>query len=166
MTSLNDTQWLIFLWKIPVVVLHTSVLGNTCGKMASNQITASLIPQYHFLMIVTLSCKLCSVNTLLAWTVCVDLMGLVFKCLSYKPHVHLWAKRLGSYDYCDITYTPWRVKSPRVQLFVRQFFRESNKENTKKPALLAIWEGKPPVTCGFPSQRAGNSESVPIMSSL
>ena len=33
---------------------------------------------------------------------------------------------------------------------------------TSQPASLALCEGKPPVTDGFPSQRAGNAEAVSI----
>ena len=47
------------------------------------------------------------------------------------------------------------------QRLLRRLFRRTSKK-TSKPELLALCEGNPPVTCGFPTQRASNAETFYI----
>ena len=56
-----------------------------------------------------------------------------------------------------ITVASWCFKSSAFGLFV-QVAQASNKENMKALPPLALCEGNPPVTGGFPSQRASNAE--------
>ena len=60
---------------------------------------------------------------------------------------------MDRYDQWDIMVTsrwaPGRLKSSATQVFVSLFVLANIIENTKA-ALLAIWEGNPPVTGGFP----------------
>ena len=49
---------------------------------------------------------------------------------------------------------PWRLKSSANGLFVQGLIQASKKRTHRSSALLALWEGNPPVTGGFPSQRA------------
>ena len=55
-------------------------------------------------------------------------------------------------------FTP--VHWPHDCLF-KTMFRQTSKQH-QSPALLALCEGNPPVTGGFPSQRASNAESISI----
>ena len=56
---------------------------------------------------------------------------------------------------------PWRLKSPASGLFSQPFVQAHIKENIKAPCHWPKW-GNPPVTCGFPSQRASNGEMFPF----
>ena len=56
---------------------------------------------------------------------------------------------------------PWRLKSPALDCLLNCLFEIASKK-TAKPAFLALCEGNPPVTGGFPWQRANNAENVPI----
>ena len=49
----------------------------------------------------------------------------------------------------------------RLDCLFNCLFRLTSKK-TSKPVLLAFCEGNPPVTGGFPSQRASNAETVSI----
>ena len=49
----------------------------------------------------------------------------------------------------------------RPDCLLEPLFRLTSKK-TSKPVLLALFEQKPPVTNGFPSQRASNAETVSI----
>ena len=59
----------------------------------------------------------------------------------------------------------WRLKSPASRLFAEPFIQAQIKENIKAPRHRPLWgeyEGNPPVTGGFRSQRASNTENVSI----
>ena len=49
-----------------------------------------------------------------------------------------------------------------LDCFFNSLFRVTSKK-TSKPLLLVLCEGNPPVTGGFPSQRASNMESVSML---
>ena len=81
-------------------------------------------------------------------------------CIEYfgRPAQNSWT----SYsNHSPVTWASWHLKSPANGLFVQQSVLANLKGNTK-PALLALYEGNPPVTSGFPSQRASNMESICI----
>ena len=48
------------------------------------------------------------------------------------------------------------------RLFAQPFVQVQIKENTKAPCVTGLWEWNPPVTGGFPSQKASNAENVPF----
>ena len=52
------------------------------------------------------------------------------------------------------------LKLLATPLFVQQLIFHHNNQNIASPELLALYEGNPPVTGGFPSQRASNTESI------
>ena len=56
-------------------------------------------------------------------------------------------------------WAPWRLKSPASGLFAQSFV---SLKKTSKLRITGICEGNPPVTGGFPSQRASNAENVSI----
>ena len=62
-------------------------------------------------------------------------------------------------SYSEVTWASWYLESLATQLYAQQLV-EANIKETPKPLLLALCEGNPPVTGGFPSKRANNTESV------
>ena len=64
------------------------------------------------------------------------------------------------HHYSDVIWASYG-KSLATQLFV-QWLIQANSTYNKSSALLAHQEGIPPVTGGFPSQRANGVESVSI----
>ena len=57
-------------------------------------------------------------------------------------------------------WTRWRLKSPTSCLLSGSFRRRSNKSS--KLRIIGLCESNPPVTAGFPSQRASNGRNVSI----
>ena len=51
-----------------------------------------------------------------------------------------------------------QITSNSTCFFFNYVFKLASKD-TSKSELPALWEGNPPVTGGFPSQKAGNTES-------
>ena len=51
----------------------------------------------------------------------------------------------------------WRLKSPASQLFAQPFV-QAQMRKTSKLRVTDTCEGNPPVTDGFPSQRASYTE--------
>ena len=49
-----------------------------------------------------------------------------------------------------------------LHCFSQQFVQVHIKQNIKAPRITCLCEGNPPVTDGFPSQRASNAENVSI----
>ena len=60
----------------------------------------------------------------------------------------------------DVTLVSWRLKSPTTRLFVQQ--HSWQKRNFVTLHYCPFVRGNPTVTGGFPSQKARNSESVPM----
>ena len=67
----------------------------------------------------------------------------------------------GLYHYGDVIWASWRLKPQAIRQFIQQFAQDFIKENFKA-VLLALCEGNPPVTGGFPSQRTCDAEEVSI----
>ena len=65
----------------------------------------------------------------------------------------------------DVTWAPWRLKSPVTLLFIQLFvfvfvlFFWQRTKKYQRSALQALCEGTPSVASGFPAQRAGIAES-------
>ena len=59
----------------------------------------------------------------------------------------------------DVTSAPWRLESPITRLIVEQLFSPTTK-NIIASHYWALCEGKPPVTGGFPSQKASNAGNI------
>ena len=57
-------------------------------------------------------------------------------------------------------WAPWRLKSSAPRLLAP--FVQAPSKKTSKLRVTGLCEGKPPVTGGFPSQRARNAENVSI----
>ena len=55
----------------------------------------------------------------------------------------------------------WRLKSPVTPLFFNRLFRRTSKK-TSKLRVTGLCEGNPPVTGGFPSQKARDVEMFPF----
>ena len=53
----------------------------------------------------------------------------------------------------------WRIKSPTSRLFALPFVQAQSRKNIR---VTALCEGNPPVTNGFPSQRASTAVNVSI----
>ena len=70
----------------------------------------------------------------------------------------LWTHHIITATSCD-TITSWRLRSPKIWMFVQQLVYTNDKEY---PSLLVLCEGNPPLTGRFPSQRASNTEAVSI----
>ena len=66
------------------------------------------------------------------------------------------------FHYSDVTWASQRLRSSATRMFIQQF-RITLKKN-QRSTLLALCEGNPPVTGGFPSQWTSNAESVSISS--
>ena len=49
-----------------------------------------------------------------------------------------------------------------ISIVCPRFIQVQIKENIKKPCVTGLFEGNPPVTSGFPSQRTSNTENVSI----
>ena len=68
--------------------------------------------------------------------------------------------------YCDITWTSWCLKSPVTGVFVQQFVRDNNKENTWKPCITGpLWgesNSNRQTALTLPSQRASIAGSVSV----
>ena len=64
------------------------------------------------------------------------------------------------YYYSDVTWASLHLKPLAAQLFVQKLVWVNTKDNVKAPHSWLFFEGNPPVTVGFPSQRASNVESV------
>ena len=65
--------------------------------------------------------------------------------------------------HSDVTWASLSLKSPAIRLFVHQLVQNNNKDNIY--ILLALYEGNPPVTGGFPSQRVNNEGSFHVRTS-
>ena len=64
------------------------------------------------------------------------------------------------YHYgCMTQWASGRLKPPATRVFVITVCFWLISKKISKLALLALGEGNPPVTAGFPSQRANNTES-------
>ena len=59
-------------------------------------------------------------------------------------------------------WTWWCLKSPASWLFVHSFIQAQIKENIKALRHWPLWGGNPPVTSGFPTQRASYAEMFPF----
>ena len=84
---------------------------------------------------------------------------LSFCTLCLDQSVHLRNRTVTSLDMWILHWrrSHWCLKSPVTQLdclFNRLFWQ------TSTPAFLALCEGNPPVTDGFPSQKASNAASI------
>ena len=75
----------------------------------------------------------------------------VCKCMKCSSQIPMWF-------YCIITLSIWCRQSLTFRLFLIMFVRSDIKENIKTPYHLC--KDNPPLTDGFPSQRASNAESV------
>ena len=97
----------------------------------------------------------------------IDMSDLIFKwksnqtwtltiliCNQYHTPLR-WSRYTG---YSHITWASWHHKSPTHWLFVHSLLKPGNK--SQSAALLTLCEGNPAETVGFPSQSAGNAESV------
>ena len=63
--------------------------------------------------------------------------------------------------YSDVIMSAMATQSPASRLFPQSFVQAHIKENIKAPRYC-LCEGNPPVTGGFPSQRASNAENASI----
>ena len=55
--------------------------------------------------------------------------------------------------YNDVTWTPWRLKSPAGRLVVYVIVEAEEQRKHRSSPLLAFYVGTPPVTHGFLSQK-------------
>ena len=63
------------------------------------------------------------------------------------------------YRYSDVIMSRWRLKSMAPRLFAQPFVEA---QVTEKIKVRCLCEGNPPVTGGFPSQRASKAAKVSI----
>ena len=56
----------------------------------------------------------------------------------------------------------WRHKSPASRLFAQPFVQGAHQRKYQSSVLPDLFEENPPITGGFPSQRASNAENVSI----
>ena len=73
------------------------------------------------------------------------------------PPVNL-ALVMHATDHSDVMWALWRFKSPPTRLFVQQLVDATRKKYIKSSHNLPFV--KPPVSNGFPSERACNVEAV------
>ena len=62
----------------------------------------------------------------------------------------------SSYSYCDV------IMSPSVSIVYSTFVQAQIEENIKVACYWLLWGNPPPLTGGFPSQRASNAENIPF----
>ena len=102
-----------------------------------------------------------------------SLLLLLLCCCCYHNYYHYYYLRnTDIYSHCGqflglFLHHPleqWgrcRLKSPASRLLSQPFLRRKSKK-TSKPRVTGLCEGNPPVTGGFPSQRARNVENIYI----
>ena len=49
-----------------------------------------------------------------------------------------------------------------VSVFSQPFAQVQTKKKTSKLRVIGLCEGNPPVSCGFPTQKVGNTENISI----
>ena len=77
--------------------------------------------------------------------------------------IHLSAVRETSCHHSDVIWARWYLKYRRLEcLLSRCLFRRRSKKISKL-RITGLCEGNPPVTDGFPSQRASNAEMFPFV---
>ena len=76
--------------------------------------------------------------------------------ISWRHHV-ISMKETITTHYSNVTWASRCLKSPANLLFVQQMVQAYTKTSSD---LLVIGVGNPPVTDGFPSQRASTAENV------
>ena len=77
------------------------------------------------------------------------------QCQWFHPNERVWIK-----IHIAVT-SPWPPKAFQIHRLFFDALRLTSKKSSK-PALLVLCEGNPPVTGGFISQRASNTENVSI----
>ena len=60
----------------------------------------------------------------------------------------------------DVTWLSWHLKSPAVWQFVQKFIQANKNDNTESPHNWTLCVRNPPVTGGFPPERASDAEKV------
>ena len=91
-----------------------------------------------------------------------DLMGFEWMSLTALKHMVtclMIALAIRNEYYSDVTWAAWRLKSP-VTTVSSTASVGSQQRKYQRSELLAICEENPPVTGGFPSQRASNTGKV------
>ena len=70
-----------------------------------------------------------------------------------------WRPKRRQLHYSDVTWPSWRLKSPTTPQFAQLFAQTYTKENIKAPRYWSLLGG---FTCGFPLQKASNTENASI----
>ena len=80
-----------------------------------------------------------------------------------RPFLEYEGKKIvcNTFHYSDVKWESRHLNSAVSRLFFQQFVQADIKRNVKVPHYCPLW-GNPPVTAGFPSQRASKSENVSI----
>ena len=88
--------------------------------------------------------------------------GFLIAITSYVVHVCYAIHVAKMVHYSHVIMSTMASQVTGVSSVLNRLFRRRWKK-TSKLCVTGLWEGNPPMTRGFPSQRASNAENVPIL---